>query len=172
MKIRNLTMVIALGVLTVTNAPATDGVARRATVGEFATQVSRALGGDAMAAEMVRGAFRGMGVTAERDASMPLTASMATRLAADLGIKVTTPSNPESSMSVGQAATLATYIGRAWLSAVSTTESVEPPVQCLTSENRGACVECCKTATDEGGQYCGRFCHANVATPSPDEPQP
>jgi hypothetical protein len=47
------------------------------------------------------------------------------------------------------------------------------PSQCLTSEDPGSCVDCCKEATGLTGAHCGRYCHANVPPPpSPDEPVP
>jgi hypothetical protein len=171
MKIKFLTTAIAVGVLGAASVMAADGVVDRATVGGFAGQLAWALGADSATFKLAKASLRAQGVKGDLDASAPLTAGIAARVAADLGIKVAAPSDPASPVSARQAATLAGYIGLMSLGAEST--SVEPPNQCLSSENRGSCVDCCKEATGEKGQYCGRFCHANVSPPpSPDEPQP
>ena len=46
------------------------------------------------------------------------------------------------------------------------------PTSCLSSTNRGACVNCCKEAGAAANQ-CAHFCQSNVSPPVSDpEPQP
>jgi len=142
------------------------------TIGQFATQVVAAMGQDARDLEAVKTSLRTMGVSDDFDASAPLTAGMAAKLAGNLGIAVTRPATPAGPVSAAQAAALAGHIAAVFVdrAAAGVTDS---PDQCLRSDNRGACVNCCKDATGLTGQYCGHFCHANVPPPpSPDEPQP
>jgi hypothetical protein len=169
MRTRTLTMAVALGLLAIAPVISAGG-ADRVTVGQFADQIVAAIGQDTQGTASVRATLRALGVGSDIDAKAPLTAGVAAMVAEVLRVKVAPPANPNSLMSPGQATTLAGHIGSLYLAAEE--GSVEPPVQCLTSENRGACNDCCKEVTGLTGQYCGRFCHMNVATPSPDEPQP
>lgn len=107
------------------------------------------------------------------DSSAPLTYATVSRIAHDLGVQVTPPANPDAVVSSAQAGAIASLITAARGGASVSLPADEVPNQCLTSDNRGKCVDCCKSASGEDGQFCGRFCHANVAPPpSPGEPQP
>jgi hypothetical protein len=53
----------------------------------------------------------------------------------------------------------------------ATPAQVIVPVQCLSEPNHGACVNCCKAASDLPTYACARFCRNNVPPP-PGEPQP
>lgn len=159
-------LVLAAGTMTATSA---GGVV---TIGQFATQLVAALGQDASDFAAATAALRVMGVTAKLDQNAPLTAGIAAQLAGELGVKVSAPSAPAGTVSAGQAAALAGYIAGVFVDQAAAGLG-ETPSQCLSSENRGACVNCCKGATGLTGQFCGRYCHANVPPPpSPDEPQP
>lgn len=163
-------MAVALGLLATAPGRAADRATDRVTVGQFTNQIVAIIGENPHGAENVRVTLRALGIGADIDANAPLTAGVAALVAEVLRVKVAPPSSPAALMTPGQATSLAGHIGSAYVGA--TEGSVEPPVQCLTSLNRGQCNDCCKEATGLTGQYCGRFCHMNVATPSPDEPQP
>jgi hypothetical protein len=110
---------------------------------------------------------------ADLNSSAPLTYGTVSRIAADLGVRVAPPANPDAVVSSAQAGAIASLIAAARAGASVGIPSDETPDQCLSSSNRGACVDCCKQASGLGGQFCGRFCHANVPPPpSPGEPQP
>jgi hypothetical protein len=53
----------------------------------------------------------------------------------------------------------------------ATPAQVAPPTQCLLERNLGACVNCCKAATNVPTHFCARFCKAEIP-PLPGEPQP
>lgn len=109
---------------------------------------------------------------ADLTAAAPLTYGTVSRIAADLGIRVAPPADPDATVNVARAGAIASYVA-AGLASASVEVPADPPNQCLNSDNRGACVDCCKTATGLSGQYCSRFCHANaVPPPSPKDPQP
>jgi hypothetical protein len=138
----------------------------RVTVGQFATQVAKAFGEDTRNVATIT-----VSLYADLDRNAPLTTGLAAQIARDLGVKIAAPANPSESMSAGQSASLAGYLVMAYAGQGATPS--DPPTQCLVSENRGACVECCKEATGLSGQFCGRFCLANPPQgPSPEEPLP
>jgi len=172
MTIKRLSVIFAVMLFAAATAMAAPGAGNTATVGQFATQLVAALGQNAGDIASVTAALRAMGVTADFDANAPLTAETAVRLASELGVKVTAPTASAGAVSAGQAAALAGYIAGVFVDHAAAGLS-EPPSQCLSSANRGACNNCCKDATGLTGQFCGRYCHANVPPPpSPDEPQP
>jgi len=172
MAISRLLAIVAAVLFVAVNATAATSAGGVVTVGQFATRLVAALGQDASDIGAVTAALRSMGVTADLDANAPLTAGMAARLAGDLGVKVAPPSTPASPVGAGQAAALASYIAGGFVDRAATALE-DPPSQCLSSANRGACVNCCKDATGLTGQFCGHYCHANVPPPpSPGEPVP
>jgi hypothetical protein len=172
---KTVPIILALVVCISGSILAAERVAESAklTVGEFATRLVTAVGRDASTPTAVRDSLFAMGYRGVFDADAPFTSDAAHRIAMDLGVVVVTPSNPSAQLSQGQATSLVGQISRLYVEHTSTTSSGEGPTQCLTSENRGACNNCCKDATGDTGQFCGRFCHANVAPgPSPEEPLP
>jgi hypothetical protein len=162
--------------------PATSAGAGKATVGEFAVKVAVALGYTTPDTRAAVAALKGRGVRMVADPSATLTEGEAARIMSDLGMAVTKPSNPGAPVSSTKAGFLAGTIEVATIDAVST-EAVDLPDQCLSSQNRGDCVNCCKAivgqlpdsgnGTRSAGKECGHFCHANVPPPpSPEEPAP
>jgi len=148
------------------------GAERVVTVGQFASRVVAAIGQDAGDIEAVKRSLRAMGLVTEFDAAAPLTAGMAARIAGELGVRVAPTPTPAAPLSTGQAVALAGHIAGVVVDKAAA-GLTETPDQCLSSDNRGACVACCKEATGLTGQFCGHFCHANVPPPpSPEEPQP
>ena len=144
----------------------------RTTVGKFATDLVVALGREAHDMDAVRAAFKSLGAPSTFDPSATLTDGMASRMASDLGIVVAAPRNPEAAVSPARASALVASISSMHVEK-SGISADEGPTQCLSSENRGACVNCCKEASGLGGQFCGHYCHANVPPPvSPEEPVP
>ncbi len=143
------------------------------TVGEFATQVARALGQEVAGQKEAVESLRGMGVNFDADLAAPLNEAAVARMAADLGIAMAPPADPAGTVSAAKSGQIAAAFGAAHLESRPVTSQEPPPTECLSSANRGACVNCCKSASGLGGQYCGHFCHANVAPPpSPGEPVP
>jgi hypothetical protein len=141
--------------------------ANPATVGDFVKRVAVLTGTQSGVVAKAK-----LESIADLTAAAPLTYGMVSRIAADLGIRVAPPANPDATMTVARAGAMASYVA-AGLASASVEVPADPPDQCLNLDNRGACVDCCKTATGLSGQYCGRFCHANVVPPpSPKDPQP
>jgi hypothetical protein len=165
---------LSMFVVAVAIAGGSPDAARQMTVGDFLKKVAVAAGEqprDARAASETQ-KQRGLGENGEYDLSAPLTFGIVARIAGDLGVTVTPPSDSTRLVSAAQAGLIAGYIGANSAEATVSTLTV-PPDQCLSSANRGACVDCCKAATGLTGKYCGQFCHANVPPPpSPGEPQP
>ena len=153
-------------------APAAPAAAAKATVGEFALNLATALGYDAVDAKAATKALEGRGVTFAADLSAALTEGEAARIMSDLGIAVAKPANPGAAMSPARVGSLMASIPPS-LGIDSKVTQDEGPTQCLSSVDRGTCVNCCKDATGLTGKFCGRYCHANVAPPASDEePQP
>ena len=144
------------------------------TVGDFAAQVAVALGYEVPNQKAAVDALRNRGVNLTVDLNSQLTDGQVARMMADLGVRVATPTNPASTVSQARASAFAGVIGsNEALTTTPATENVEPPTQCLSSVDRGTCVNCCKAATGLTGKFCGRYCHANVPPPpSPEEPTP
>lgn len=150
-------------------APANPG---KATVGEFAVRLATALGYDAADAKAAAGALNRRGVTLAADLSATLTEGDAARIISDLGIATVTPANPGAPVSAARAGSLVASIP-ASMSIEGISPEDEGPTQCLSSVDRGTCVNCCKDATGMTGKFCGHYCHANVPPPpSPEEPTP
>lgn len=153
-------------------APGAPVAVGKATVGEFAVKVAGALGLDAVDAKTATAALKGRGVTFAADLSATLTEGEAARIMSDLGMAIVAPANPGAVVTSVRAGNLAASIPTS-----ASIEGISPedegPTQCLSSVDRGTCVNCCKDATGLTGKFCGKYCHANVAPPpSPEEPTP
>jgi len=153
-------------------APAAPVAAGKATVGEFAVKVAGALGLEATDAKSAAGALKDRGVTFAADLSATLTEGEAARILSDLGVSVVAPANPGAVVTSVRAGSMAAAIPpSAGIEGISPED--DGPTQCLSSVDRGTCVDCCKAATGLTGKFCGKYCHANVAPPpSPEEPTP
>jgi hypothetical protein len=156
-------------------APAKTGT----TVGEFAVRIATALGTEEPNAIKAADALRSRGVDLSADLSATLTEGTVARIMADLGMKVSAPANPSTPVPDSKAGYLAGVIGtQAMASGISIDTGL--PAQCLSSVDRGTCVECCKVATGCGKppapfdcNVCAKFCHNNVPPPPSDqEPAP
>jgi len=157
-------------------APAKTG---KTTVGEFAVRIATVLGTEEPNASRAAEALKARGVDLSADLSATLTEGTVARIMADLGMKVSAPANPNTPISDAKAGFLAGVIGT---QALGTGISLETglPNQCLTSRNRGQCVECCKAATLCGPppaafdcNTCSKFCkNNNPGGPSDEEPAP
>ena len=156
-------------------APAKNGT----TVGQFAVRIATAFGTEEPNASKAADALRSRGVNLSADLSAPLTEGTVARIMADLGMKVASPANPSTPVSDAKAGYLAGVIGT---QAVGASISAETglPNNCLSSKNRGQCVECCKAATLCGPppapfdcNACAKFCRNDVPPPPSDgEPAP
>ena len=160
-------------------APAAPAKTGKTTVGEFAVRIATAAGTEQPVASKAADALRARGVDLSADLSATLTEGTVARIMADLGMKVSAPANPNTPVSEAKAGYLAGVIGTQALGA-SITMEVGLPNQCLTSKNRGQCVECCKAATGCGPapapfdcNTCSKFCKNNdPGGPSEEEPAP
>ena len=167
-----LVLALSAGLTAVAFAAPAAPAAAKATVGEFAVNLATALGFDANDAKAATKALAGRGVTFAADLSAPLTEGEAARIMSDLGIAVAKPANPGAAMSPARVGSLVASIP-ASMSIDGKVTQDEGPTQCLSSVDRGTCVNCCKDATGLTGKFCGRYCHANVPPPASDEePQP
>jgi hypothetical protein len=152
-------------------APATVAKAGKATVGDFAVKVAAVLGYAVTDQEKAADALRAKGVDLMADLSATLTEGEAARIMSDLGVAVNTPVNSGNEVSDARASIMAGALSQMALESFSTQDT--GPTQCLSSVDRGTCVNCCKAATGLTGKFCGRYCHANVPPPpSPTEPTP
>lgn len=148
------------------------------TVGDFAVRVTKAIGKPTASPSAAVDSLKSLGVKIG-DANASLTEGVASRILADLGVRVTTNS-PNSVVTQGKADQLAAVAGMA-SSVSSVTPAASLPTACLELRNRGQCDTCCTTAlgcdVDPApcvGGVCAKFCHA-VLPPgqaSPDEPTP
>lgn len=159
-------------------APANTG---KATVGDFAVKVAVALGYTAPDSKAAVEALKARGVNMGADLSAVLTEGEAARILADLGMAVAAPANPATTVSTAKAGFLAGTVASA--ATDSFVPELDLPTYCLSSQNRGNCVNCCKDAvgplpdngggTRSAGKECSKFCKANVPPPpSPEEPAP
>jgi hypothetical protein len=144
-------------------------------------KVATALGYATPDSKAAAEALKGRGVNLVADMSATLTEGEAARIMADLGMSVTAPTNPGATVSISKAGFLAGTIGSANLESIN--PEVDLPSECLSSINRGNCVNCCKAAVGQllngqgnlrdAGKECSKFCKANVPPPpSPEEPAP
>jgi hypothetical protein len=173
-----LALAASLMVVGVYAAPSTPAKAKGVTVGDFAVKVAAALQYDSSTPQVAAGALARRGITLATDLSTPMTQGEAARVLADLGINAIAPKNSSDPVTAQQAGTLAGLIST--MSVSSSASGPALPDACLHSQNRGQCVECCKSATGCGAppapfdcNQCSKFCHNNVPPPiSPGEPTP
>jgi hypothetical protein len=145
-----------------------------ATVGQFVKRLAVATQTQPSTTKASNGAAtRTVAAWADLDPNSPLTYGTVYRIAADLGVQVAPPANPNAVVSSAQAGVIAGLISTSRGATGVAIPVDDVPSQCLSSDNRGKCVDCCKQASGDGGQFCGRFCHQNVPPPpSPGEPTP
>jgi hypothetical protein len=166
-------MGIALCVATLAQAAPAGSASQQqaATVGQFIANLAAAVTGEPQTMRSAQDTLRRLGSSGDFNPSAALTEGFVTRMAADLGVSVTPGSDPSTPVSAVRSNAI---VGRlaAFLEAkpVYTTDGL--PTSCLSSTNRGACVNCCKEAGAAANQ-CAHFCQSNVSPPVSDpEPQP
>jgi hypothetical protein len=150
------------------------------TAGSFVTRLAQVLGQDARDAQSASKALERYGMSPLQDVSTPLTDGLVARIAADLGVAIQTPANPQSTVSSARGAALANLIGMSVLDRSLGPADIEPPTECLQVENRGQCVECClgilgsvPDGPGQPGRVCAMFCESNIPRPpSESEPEP
>lgn len=162
-------------------APAAPAKTGKTTVGEFAVKIATAFGTEEPNANKAAEGLKARGVDLSANLGATLTEGTVARIMSDLGMKVTAPANPNEPVSEAKAGFLAGLIATNSLGAGISMEAALPQ-QCLSSQNRGQCVECCKAATACGNpedgapitcNLCAKFCHNNVPPPvSDEEPAP
>jgi hypothetical protein len=139
-----------------------------ATVGGFVLQVAAAVDGEPRTLQQARVTLLHFGSNLQFDPSAPLTEAFVARLAADLGVSIQPSQIPSTQVSQGRSTAIA---GLMALAAERRNTDGDPlPVECLSSTNRGVCVNCCK-GTGATASDCAHFCHSNVP-PSPSNPEP
>ena len=152
-------------------APAGPRTQQAQTVGQFIANLAAAVTGEPQTIRSAQDTLRRLGSTGDFNASAALTEGFVVRMASDLGVNIAPGSNASTTVSPAQSTAI---VGRlaAYLEAkpVYTTDGL--PNACLSSSNRGECVNCCKDAGGQANQ-CAHFCHSNVPPPPSDgEPQP
>jgi hypothetical protein len=142
-----------------------------ATVGAFIMQVATAVEGEPRTLDAAQATLRRLGAHGAFDPSTQLTEAFVVRLAADLGVAMTPTSNPGAPVSTVRSAAVAGHLGAIFEGRPPfVTDAL--PTACLTSVNRGACVNCCKE-TGAPANACAHFCQSNVPPgPSDVEPNP
>jgi hypothetical protein len=152
-------------------APAGNASQGAATVGQFITVLATAVSGEPQTIRSAQDTLRRLGSTGEFDPSAALTETFVTRLAADLGVDVTPGPNGSAPVSAVRSTAIAGRLAIAIEARPLYTDD-GLPAACLTSVNRGECVNCCKDS-GAAANLCSHFCHSNVPTPPSDpEPQP
>ena len=141
-----------------------------ATVGGFVRQVAAAADGEPRTLEQARVTLVRLGSNVRFDPTAPLTEAFVASLAASLGVPIEPSRMPASQISPARSTAIAGLLA---LAAERRHTSGDPlPTQCLSSDNRGACVNCCKD-TGAAASDCSHFCQANSPPPVSDpEPQP
>lgn len=140
------------------------------TVGTFMVQVATAIDGQPRTLDAARETLRRLGAGGAFDASATLTEGVVARLVADLGVAMGQTGNPAAPVSAVRSAAVASHLGAVLEGRGIFTDQL--PTACLSSANRGACVNCCKEA-GAAANLCAHFCHANVPPPvSDEEPNP
>ena len=139
-----------------------------ATVGGFVRQVAAAVDGEPRTLEQARGTLVRLGSSLRFEPTAPLTEAFVASLAADLGVAIQPSQTPSTQITPARSATIAGMLAMATDRHRSDGDPL--PVECLSSQNRGSCVNCCK-ATGAEASACAHFCHANVP-PSPSDPEP
>lgn len=164
--------VIGCGIISISLIGAAPrGAARSMSAGEFLARVASAATGHEIvgAAE----AARTLGATLPVGEATPLTQGIAARIASDLGVAVLPASKPQDPLSAVQGDALARSLGTRLADRSGTPPpETDLPNQCLDEANRGACVNCCKTATGLASNVCSHFCQQINPPPSPGEPEP
>jgi hypothetical protein len=153
-----------------TAAPGPAPQSAPVTVGSFVRQVAAAVDGETRTLDQARDTLLRLGLKLQFDPAAPLTEAFVAGLAADLGVAVQPSQAPATQITPARASAMAGLLA---LSANRSHGGGDPlPTECLSSVNRGNCVNCCK-ATGAAATDCAHFCHANVPTPpSSPEPQP
>jgi len=152
-------------------APGGPKTQQAETVGQFIANLAAAVTGEPQTIRAAQDTLRRLGSTGQFDPSAALTEGFVARMASDLGVNMAPGSNASTPVSPARSTAI---VGRlaAFLEAkpVYTTDGL--PNSCLSSSNRGECVNCCKDAGGQANQ-CAHFCHSNVPPPPSDgEPQP
>ncbi|HEV8200247.1 MAG TPA: hypothetical protein VGS03_09515 [Candidatus Polarisedimenticolia bacterium] len=168
---RTLTLLgIALCVASL--AQAAPGKAQQAeTVGQFIANLAAAVTGEPQTLRSAQDTMRRLGSTGDFNASAALTEGFVARMANELGVNMTPGANASTPVSPARSTAI---VGRlaAYLEAKPIYMTDGLPTQCLSSSNRGECVNCCKE-TGAPANQCAHFCVSNIPSPpSEDEPQP
>jgi len=165
-------MGIALCVATLAQAaPGGNATPAATTVGLFVTQLAAAVEGEPQTFRSAQATLRRLGATGDFNASAVLTEGFVTRMAGDLGINVTPGTSPAATVSAVRSTAIAGRLAT-YLEARPNFNTEGLPTACLSSENRGACVNCCKE-TGASANACAHFCQSNVPPPPSDgEPTP
>ena len=152
MKKTLLALLISVALVVPSLAASGDGARNVETVGGFAVKLSAALGRAPATPEAAAASLRRAGVNLTADLGAKLTHDTATRILADLGVKVANSATPGNEMTVALSSQLALTLGRS--NALVGTEGMAPapdatdlPTECLLEKNHGECQECCKLAT-------------------------
>ena len=170
------------------------------TVGGFAVKLAAVRGRAASTPEAAAASLRSAGVNVNLTADLgaKLTHDTATRILADLGVKVANPAAPENEITVALSRQLALSLSRSNI-LVGTAgmppapDPTDLPMDCLVAVNFGTCQECCKVATSCGNiredpdtgdplpgsqppfpcNHCAKFCKSfQPPDISPEAPQP
>ena len=140
------------------------------TVGGFVRQVAAAVDGEPRSLDQARVTLLRLGSKLQFDPAAPLTEAFVASLAADLGVAVQPSQMPATQVTPARSTAMAGLLALAAERRHTTGDPL--PVECLSSDNRGVCVNCCK-ATGAAASDCSHFCHSNVPpVPSNPEPQP
>jgi hypothetical protein len=152
-------------------APGANATPAATTVGLFVTQLAAAVEGEPQTFRSAQATLRRLGATGDFNPSAALTEGFITRMATDLGINVTSGANPGTPVSAIRSTAIAGRLAT-YLEARPTYDTEGLPTQCLSSSNRGECVNCCK-ATGALASQCAHFCVSNIPPrPSEEEPNP
>jgi hypothetical protein len=193
MKRTLLALLISVALVVPALAASGGGAKNVETVGGFAVKLSAALGKAPATPEVAAASLRRAGVNLTADLGAKLTHDTATRILADLGVKVANSATPENEMTVALSSQLALTLSRSNALVGSAGKPPGPgpgelPTSCLVAQDKGQCNDCCIAATgcgdireDVNGEtlpgaqppfpcnHCSKFCNGFDPQPPSDE---
>jgi hypothetical protein len=139
--------------------------ARTVTIGQFAVQLSKALGAQTDSEETAATNLRLAGAHLDADLAAPLTEGRAADIMTDLGVPAQASGNPAAPMTPGKAGQAATTVALSIASEADGFSSESMPSNCTGVRDRASCYACCTSFLGPMSQHplrvvllCGVIC--------------
>jgi len=117
--------------------------ARPVTLGQFAVQLSKALGAPADNEETAAVSLRLAGAHVDADLTAPLTEGRAADIMRDLGVSAQVSGDPAAPMSPVKASQAATTVALSMASDANGFSAETTPATCSGARDRASCFNCC-----------------------------